>query len=113
MQPADHRAFNLYLETQTDVSDRHRPYYLSGVRRFVASYPDVDRLHRQKALIAYDTELTKRFENWQVKQAVQAVRYYWSLLDMREKITTTTTLGVEDAQVLAESVFVKEVVTSF
>lgn len=95
-------AFNQHLIIHTSVPDHQRPYYVQWVRRFLSTYGEVPRAGRQEALIAYDRKLVRRFENWQVEQALQAVRHYWHFLDRDTLRKAVREHGAEDDEIVGE-----------
>ncbi|MCK4514772.1 MAG: integron integrase [Spirochaetaceae bacterium] len=102
MPTIDLDGFNRHLKLRTDVPDRHRSYYLSWVRRFLATHPEVAVTNRQSALTAYRVELVSRFHDWQVNQALQAVRHYWYFADKGTKPDPRRQLAADDAEILDE-----------
>lgn len=101
MSPEELKRFDRYLKLTAGVSDRHGPYYLSWVARFTAQHADVNPEQRQAALVAFRTELSSRFQDWQVKQALQAVRHYWYFVDKGQR-TPRRRMAVADAQIVEE-----------
>ena len=98
------QAFDQHLAIHTSVADRHRPYYVRWVRRFVRVHGDVAHSDRQSALLAFRQELVPRFEQWQVNQALQAVRHFWHFLDRDGRTRAVTRHGPQDAAIIDEYV---------
>ena len=102
MPTVDLDEFNRHLKSRTDVPDRHRFHYLAWVRRFLATRPDIGLSDRQAALAAYRVELVPRVQEWQVKQAMQAVRHYWYFIDKGARADILRQLSASDAAILNE-----------
>ena len=77
-QTVDLHDFDAYLKSHNLVDDRHWPYYLRWLQRFLAESWGAGRLAPKDALAAFakDLEQDNRVEEWQVRQAVRAVELF-------------------------------------
>jgi integron integrase len=92
--------FNQHLAIHTSIPDRYRLHYLQWVHRFLAKHGEVMREERQRKLAEFRQELTPRWQEWQVKQALQAVRHYWHFLDRDETARRLHVVSSQDEQLL-------------
>lgn len=85
----DQAAYTKYLVETAGIQPRVVRFFLLRVREFRREYMDA-RLERSVALEEYEEKLRAKLEDWQVKQAVLAVRHYWYFVDRRDGQKTLT-----------------------
>jgi len=72
--------YSEFLKKDTRVIESRISYYLRWVREYKKLYPDgVD--DKEKALAKLESKLEKYVQDWQVEQAIEAVKYYWYFKD--------------------------------
>ncbi len=78
----DLREYEKYLRDIIHVGTPFIPFYLKWLREFLKRAP-LPPDKRNRALEAYRADLEKRYQPWQVEQALRAVRHYWYHLDRK------------------------------
>lgn len=73
-------AFAEYLENVVSINRREIPFFVKWVKMFLKMLPELDE-KREVALEHFEIRMGRRFREWQVKQALTAVRYYWYFKD--------------------------------
>lgn len=59
------------------------PYYVKWVKMFEKRFPGDHRLNRGALLEQFEGLLRGSFSDWQVKQAVIAVKHYWHFIERK------------------------------
>jgi integron integrase len=80
MDNFDSTAFSHYLLEIGRVREKEIPFYLKWVRMFLEMGLEIGK-NRETALGRFQTRMGQRFEDWQVRQAMTAVRNYWYFID--------------------------------
>ena len=77
-QSVDLHDVDAYWKSRNLVDDRHRPYYLRWLQRFLTGPWSTGRLAPNDALAAFAQHLEQdnRTEEWQVRQAVRSVELF-------------------------------------
>ena len=77
-QTVDLHDVDAYWKSRNLVDDRHRPYYLRWIQRFLTGPWGAGRLAPNDALAAFAQHLEQdgRTEEWQVRQAVRSVELF-------------------------------------
>ena len=78
MQYIDLEPFAEYIQKRNLVDDKHRPYYLHWIIRFLQSEFDHQKLSNQDLLQCYSDQLARddSVEDWQLRQAMKATELY-------------------------------------
>jgi len=70
-----------YLSKIAHIRNKEIPYYIRRVEDFLRQH-SVKSEERYKKLDEYKMELSHNLEDWQVAQAIDAIRHYWYFVDM-------------------------------
>ena len=89
-QTVDLHDVDAYWKSRNLVDDKHRPYYLRWLQRFLTGPWGTGRLAPNDALAAFAQHLEQdsRTEEWQVRQAVRSVELFQQYLGHASVETT-------------------------
>lgn len=80
MDNFDSTAFSRYLRDIGRVREKEISFYVRWVGMFLEMGTEIGKT-REAALERFQIRMVRRFEDWQVQQALAAVRNYWYFMD--------------------------------
>lgn len=81
--------FTDYLANVARIRQKELPFYHRWVREFFLLFPNVPT-DRTKALEHFARELSSSHPDWQVEQALSALRHYWYFTDKESGVESDT-----------------------
>src|SRR6056297_1215439 len=92
--------FAEYIAKVVSVREIEIPYYVKWVKMFEKHFPGDHQLNRGALLEQFEGLLRGGFSDWQVKQAVNAVKHYWHFVDRKKSGSIDQRI---DAQAIEDS----------
>ena len=89
------KEFTEFLCKVVRVREVEIPYYVKWVKMFEKRFAGDHRLNRGAQLEQFEGSLRGSFSDWQVKQAVNAVKHYWHFIDRRNVALTKKQLSAQ------------------
>jgi len=78
------KEFTEFIAKVARVRDAEITYYVMWVKKFEECFPGEHRLNRAALLERFEGVLRGDYSDWQVKQAVNAVKHYWHFVDRKK-----------------------------
>ncbi len=97
------KEFTEFICKLVRVREAEIPYYVKWVKMFEERFPGDHQLNRGALLEQFEGLLRGGFSDWQIMQALNAVKHYWHFIDRRNVALTKKQLSaqaVEDSHEL-------------
>ena len=107
MQPFNQEAFAAYLKDRNLTLDRHIPFYVRWVQRFLAADLPLIATSPKDKIQAFENLLAKNpaIQEWQVRQALRAVELYLKVFSTAGNSEPAKPVDQEKAISEAETVY--------
>jgi len=72
-----------YLKSTVRITGKKIPHYERWVRIFIRKFGEHE-MNRSEILLSFERQIEKEYSDWQVEQAIEAVKLYWYFMDKEQ-----------------------------